>query len=322
MLLGLQTNNPWSPADFGLVRPRLDEPAQFQSAKLYFSEGTKHNEGEVRKLRELGISHFVLRLSETFYAPDEGHPTYWLRDPIGYAEDCLRVIARFVRAGVYDYILGPNEPNIYYADKGIGPARHAAYMRTVLAHMKGRKMRDGFDLPDGVRVGLPPIAWTDEWPHMPWLEATRELAELSDLLYVHSYWQSSRTGRDNILAGPLNWERFGGNYRFYQGWCPGKPIMCVEFGNSIHEKRMEGTTLPLFTPQQVEAFRIEQYPIWLELAEAAGVEAAHVFISDGSTPDWAGFRIGPHVARVMAHSLATPRLQGQSRRLSGGRFAE
>lgn len=34
MHIGIQTNAQWSPADFGLIRPRLDEPAQFTSAKL------------------------------------------------------------------------------------------------------------------------------------------------------------------------------------------------------------------------------------------------------------------------------------------------
>lgn len=301
MLLGLQTNKAWGDLDYQLIRPRLNQPPQFQSVLLYSIHGCKVQEPEIAYLKGVGIQHMVMRLQETIYEPDANHPSPWLRDPVGYAEDCLRVIARFVRVGVLDYVVGPNEANIYYQGTDMTPTRHAEYLQVFINHIRTRRMRDGYDLPQLVRLGLPPVAWIDEYPHMPWLMSQKGIARAFDFLPTHTYWQSSRTGRDSILAGPLTWERFGGNYRWYQAWMPGMPIMATEVGNSIHEKT-DSHGVPVWTPAQVQAFRLEQYPIWNALAADAGVEACHYFISAGATIDWTGYKLNPQLASTMAQS--------------------
>lgn len=296
MLNGLQTNNPWRNLDYSLIRPRTNLPPQFQSALLYQTHGTRHNEAEIANLKGTGITHFVLRLPETIYEPDAQHPQPWLREPIGYAEDVLRTIARFVRAGVLDYVVGPNEANIFYHGTGMTPTKHAEYLQTFITHIRTRKMRDGYDLPEGVRLGLPPVAWEDKYPYMPWLGAQVDVAQQFDFLPVHTYYQSGRHGRTSILQGPLRWQQFGANYEFYQGWQSGMPIMVTEWGNSIH---VQG----ILTPEQVQELRMEDYPIWLEVTANAGIEAAHVFISEGATPDWTGFKINPALAAVMGSAI-------------------
>lgn len=292
MLSGLQTNAEWKDVDYALIRPTLLHPPQFTSAKVYQTHGTRHNEGEIDTLRGVGIRHFIMRLGDSMYEPDSRHPHKWWRDPVGYAEDCLRTIGRFTKVGVLDYILD-NEPNITHTQAGHTAQEYALWLLEVIGYIRDRNWRDGWDLPPNARLFAPPIAWTDEYPHMPWLEALADAFTEFAGLAVHSYWQSSRVGREAILAGPMRWERFGANYEWYAEQYPGKPIMISEYGNSIHEQGKH-------TAEQVEAFRMEQYPLWLEFARRCPqVEAAHVFISAGCTPDWRGFAITPSVARAM-----------------------
>lgn len=268
-----------------------------QSALLFSIHGCKHNEAEVAYLRGIGVTHFTLRLSDSIYEPDSTHAFKWRRDAIGYAEDCLRIIRRFYNAGVLDYVVD-NEPNISWTLAGYNATEYADWLRVFIEHITNRRMRDGWDLPPGVRLFAPPIAWTDEWPHMPWLEAMRYIIPLFDGISVHTYWQSSRQGRDNILAGPLMWERFGANYRWYMNRYPDMPIQCSEMGNSIGEQKIGG--VPVHTPTQIEGYMVEQYPIWTEQARAAGVEVAHIFIGPGATHDWDVFKPTLRVIEAMA----------------------
>lgn len=312
MRLGLQTNKAWSNADYALIRPRLNRPPQMQSALLFQIHGCKHTEAEVAYLRGIGVSHFTLRLSDSIYEPDSQHSGKWRRDPIGYAEDCLRIIRRFYNVGVLDYQVD-NEPNIAHTLANYNATEYADWLLAFIQHITNRRMRDGWDLPPGVRLFAPPIAWTDEYPHMPWLEAMKDIIPLFDGISVHTYWQSSRQGRDNILAGPLMWERFGGNYRWYQNRYPGMPIQCHEMGNSIGEQRIGG--IPVWTPAQIEGFMIEQYPIWTEFARAAGVEVADIFIGPGATPDWDVFKPTQKVIAAMAQ---VPHIAPEPWRVRGG----
>lgn len=293
MLLGIQTNKAWGQADFDLILPAGQGP-RFKSAKLYQIHGCRHSEAEVMMLRRLGVEHFTMRLGDSIYEPDSAHPTRWLRDPVGYAEDHLRLIVRFRAAGVRDYIID-NEPNITWTRMGMGftPQQYAQWLDTMIRYMRHRRMYDGWDLPADVRIGYPPIAWTDEYPHMPYLEALTDVAHQFDFLAVHSYFQSDRLGLDNILAGPLRWERFGANYLWYMRKWPGIPVQVAEWGNSVHERGV-------FTPEQVSYLRAIHYPIWLQYAEREGVEASHVYIGPGATDDWAGFKVTEDVARAMA----------------------
>jgi hypothetical protein len=286
---------------------------------LYSIHGCKHNEGEVAYLRGIGVKHFTLRLSDSIYEPDATHTMKWRRDPVGYAEDCLRLIRRFYNAGVLDFIVD-NEPNISHTLAGYTAQEYADWLLTFIEHITNRKMRDGWDLPPGVRLFAPPIAWTDEFPHMPWLEAIKHIIPMFDGVSVHTYWQSSRQGRDSILAGPLRWERFGANYEWYINQFPDMPIQCNEVGNSIGEQKING--VPVWTPQQIEGFMVEQYPIWLEYAQKAGVEAAHFFIGPGATPDWDVFKVTPRVGAYMAQVPIIPpfpSLYDQSRWYGNGR---
>lgn len=294
MLLGLQTNSAWGPADFELIRPNMVEPPLFQSAKLYQTAGCRHTEAEVETLRDLGIQHFVMRLGDSIYEPDHQHLTKWRPTPEQYAEDCLRLIVRFRRVGVRDFVLD-NEPNITWTKQGYTPREYAGWLLSVITYMRDRNWRDGWDLPPDVRLGLPPIAFTDEYPHMPYLVELRPAVPFFDFLAVHSYWQSSRKGLESILKGPLRWQRFGGSYELYREMWPGMPIQITEWGNSIHEQGV-------WTPQQVAGFRREQYPIWVAFARKYA-EACHFFISSGATPDWDGYKIGVDIAVAMAATV-------------------
>lgn len=323
MRIGIQTNRSWSNEDYQLIAPRTDRPPQMQSVLLFHIAGCKHTEAEVAYLRGIGVTHFTLRLSDSIYEPDAQHVSKWRRDSIGYAEDCLRIIRRFYNVGVLDFVVD-NEPNISWSLpkpkpwnemsleekaewlKGYAKAAqdYADWLRTFIEHITTRKWHDGYDLPPGVRLFAPPIAWTDEWPHMPWLEAMKDIIPLFDGISCHTYWQSSRQGRDNILAGPLMWERFGANYRWYMNQYPDMLIQCNEMANSIGIQEIDG--VPVWTPQQIEGFMVEQYAIWTEKAREAGVEVVHIFIGPSATEDWDVFKPTPKVVSAMAQVPPVP----------------
>lgn len=327
MRLGYQTNAAFTPDDYNMIYDTENERARFTSVKLFQTHGCRHTEADVERLRGVGVEHFLLRLGDSIYEPDANHDTKWRPEPEQYGEDCCRLIARFVKANVFEFQLDC-EPNIIEAEQGFTPDDYARWLARVVGYMLSRKWHDGNDLDPRVRLGLPPMSMAVEHHPWEWYAPLKGIARRFHFLCTHPYWQSSRTGRENILAGPLR-ERWGGaiyeeirDFMRIEGQ-PDMPQKATEWANSIHLKtqKINGFDYPVWNASQVDAFRREQYPIWLEFAQAAGyMEDCYFFTGPGSTDDWDGFKPSMAVARVMAAAVAIlPGLQDQSEWLGVGR---
>ncbi len=264
--------------DYGAKRLR------FQAAKLSVYQGTQHTVGDALRLRAMGLAKITMRLWDSLEYAD---------NPDGYSEKCIATVQEFAGAGVFDYQLD-NEPNVSWLSAGKTAGEYREWQGRVIDHLAGAGR-----LPAGVRFGFPPMCFTPQWKPYEWLGALIDIAPHFQFLCVNSYWQSDRQGRTNILAGPMTWAQFGGNCEFYGHWQAGMPIQLTEWANSIHEQQIGGQ--PVFTPAQVDAFRREQYPIYLEwLATHPSVEVAFVYISRGATDQWGGFKFPIDVADAMA----------------------
>lgn len=272
MLSGLHAPNSFfTEADYALTAL-----ARFKSAKLMWY----HDFDTIDRLRTLGVTHFTVRLPDSVQRNVQGQeyvPSYW-----DYSDLLIeRILYFFHGRGITDFQLD-NEPNITWALQGFGPYEYRWFLQHTLGYLRPK-------VPSQVRLGFPPFSFADEYKPHQWLGPQIDTAPLFDFLCVNSYWQSSRQGETNILAGPMTWHQFGGNCQFYADWQSEMPLQLVEYGNSIHEQGV-------YRPEQVTAFRREQYPIYLRWLDGFPyIESAHVFIVGGS-PTWVGFQVAPSVA--------------------------
>lgn len=262
--------------------------ADFATVELMAARSVKlmpyHTLDDVARLRALGVEHFTVRLPDSVWPRLNGE---YIPSFFDYANQALKSIAYFYHgAGITDMTIDC-EPNISWRPHtGYGPWQYRAWLTDVLGYLRPR-------VPAAVRLGLPPMSFAERYEPLKWLGPLIDTATACDFVCVNAYWQSNRQGRENILAGPMTWRQFGGCVEWYHDWQPELPLQVVEWGNSIHEQ-------PWFTREQVDAFRREQYPLYVEYLRGLGyVEAAHVYLV-GGTPDWEGFRVTPAVARAMA----------------------
>lgn len=270
---------------------------KFRSVKLMWY----HSPAVVPLLRALGVEHFLVRLPNSI--ADTNYPDT-LYEPWVYADVCVSYIRAFRVEGVLDFQMDC-EPNITHALIGRSPDQYVDWLLEAISSIWGHR-----NLPNDVRIGFPPMSMAEKHRPFDWLGPLIEVAPRFGFLCVNSYWQSNRQGRTHILQGPLTWRQFGGACEWYHDWQPDMHIMITEYGNSIHEQTIDG--VPVYNPGRMEAFRREQYPIYLEwLAGHPYVESAYVYISPGSTPDWAGFRVSPTVAHAMATAQVDGKAQSQ-----------
>jgi hypothetical protein len=304
-------------ADFGLGDDALiwDDGAErprFQAVKLMHTHGTQHTLANVAYLKSRGIERLTMRLWDSVWPADQGHPQPYIPDPHTYGDKCIETVREFAPAGVLDYQLD-NEPNISRALMRQSPTDYATWLGETIEYITQTPR-----LPAGVRFGFPPISFADEHHPYDWLGPLIHIAPIFDWLAVNSYYQSDRVGRTNILAGPMTWHQFGGNCEWYMHWQPGMKMKIVEWANSIHEQTING--VPVHTPAQVDALRREQYPIFVEwLSGHPDIEDAFVYISRCATDQWGGFKFPIDVADCMAATMRY--LQGQSQRMGSGMAA-
>lgn len=304
MLNGIHgPNDKFLTDDYDLIYDRDRKRLRFDAVKLMHNQGTQHTEAEIVELRGLGVQHFTMRLWDS---------VPYAEDPHGYAEACIETVKRFAQVGILDYQVD-NEPNISWHDMGAGPVDYQKWLAQVIEYLTQTPR-----MPAGVRWGFPPFSFGEEWRPYDWLGPLIDIAPLFDFLCVNSYWQSDRHGRSNILAGPMGDMRFGGNFEWYLDWQDDMPIQITEWANSIHEQKINDVAV--FAPSLVDAFRREQYPIYVEwLASHPRVEAAYLFISRGATDRWGGFKFPVSVADAMAEVMDVT--MGQSLHLGVGRGA-
>ena len=253
---------------------------QFQCAKIM----SYHTIADVTNARSRGVKRFLVRLPDSVWKHPDGRE--YIPSFSDYGDSVVERALYFYQAGLTDGQVD-NEPNISWKAHNLGPWVYRAFMLDVLNYIRPR-------LPADYRLGFPSVSFATEWMPMEWLAPMRDLADRFDFLCINSYWQSGRTGTANILAGPMTWLQFGGNVTWYETWLPGKPIQVAEWGNSIHEQGGH-------SPAQIEAFKMEQYPLYLKwLNGHRAVEAAYCFIGPGATQDWEGFKVSPAVAHAIA----------------------
>lgn len=286
-------NAAFTQADYDVVRR-----AGARSVLLFRTIETKHTGAEVAVLRSCGVSHFTVRLpSSVWHHSNTGVqyvPSYY-----DYGEMCVGQIVWGAALGIYDYVLD-NEANISWFPLGMNEWVYRAFMLDVIRYIRTRLIEIGnqgqLSNVHGVRLGCPPLAMATDpkYRSYDWGRVLSDVAKECDFLAAHSYWQSGRLEHNDILLGPLADERFGYSYRWLHQNLAVKPVVVAEWGNSIHEQGR-------FTPQQVEQFRLAQYPIWQEQAASQWyVESSYCFISPGATSDWNGFKITPAVATTLA----------------------
>jgi hypothetical protein len=269
-------NAPFTEADFEVVRL-----GGFTSCKVM----PYHSVEDVRRLRALGVEHFTLRSPDSVFWSTSGQyiPSYW-----DYAAHVADTVMKVYYEGVRDLQLD-NEPNITWRAHRMGPWQYRFFLLHTLSQL--RRV-----LPSDVRIGLPPVSFASEFAPVEWLLPMKDDLAQFDFACVNAYWQSDRTEPAHILHGPMTWLQFGGVPAWYeQQYTDGKvPLQISEWGNSIHEQAGR-------TAEEVERYRTVQYPLYEAWVanECPTVEAMHVYIAPGSTPDWAGFRVSANVARAM-----------------------
>ena len=268
-------NSVWSEADFEAVRAM-----GARSVKLM----PFHSAEDVRRLRALGVEHFTLRSPDSVWHQPSGKyiPSYW-----DYAAHVADTVLKFYYEGVRNVQLD-NEPNITWREHRMGPWQYRYFILHALSTLKR-------SLPPDVRIGLPPMSFAMEYAPHDWLEPMKDDVRLFDFVCCNAYWQSDRVRPEDILRGPMTWQQFGGVPLWYEAEYSGDiPLQITEWGNSIHEQAGR-------TPEEVEKYRVAQYPLYVEWVrrKCPTVEAMHLFIGPGATEDWAGFRVTPTVAEAM-----------------------
>ena len=208
-----------------------------------------------------------------------------------------------------------NEPNWQWTKAAYGPMQYRFWARAALASLRAAC--------PGIVVSAPPLSYSsalwhhdsanptawilDEWhAAYQWTDGGKETSLWSWFEYAtaHCYWQHAEDGRDQ-----LHDPSYGGVFVQTHDRSGNKPVIVGEWGSSQNELE------PPPSPEALEALRCEQYPHWLAWAGSYDyVDSAFVFISPGSTPDWAGFRVTPAVAQAMAS-------QGKRRRSLTGPWA-
>lgn len=268
-------NSPFGAKDFGIIGLM-----GAQTVKLL----DYHTAEDVARLRSMGIGHFTARLPDSVWDGPTGEyiPSYW-----DYGDRVAERAHYWASLGVMDGQLDC-EPNITWPMHALGPWDYRAFLSNTVEYVRPL-------LPRGFRLGFPPMSFADAYKPMDWLGPMRDTVPYFDFCCVNSYWQSSRQGRTNIMAGPMRWSNFGANAEWYHAWQPDMPLQVVEWGNSIHEQGV-------WRPDQVDAFRREQYPLYIEwLRTCPYIEAAHVFIVGGV--NWQGFEVTPSVAAAVRGAI-------------------
>lgn len=249
----------------------------FNSAKLLYTDGTKHTPQDVMRLRALGVKHFLMRLPDSV-APDGR----WKGDE-EWAEECITAIHAFYDEGVIDYQLDC-ECNLTWHP--LDDPDVAETWRWLTGQVVGM-IREA--VPDDVRLGLAPLSWKPgiyKQVEEVWIPEQLLIAHLFDFICVHSYWEESAT---------FNHPPTGGNVTHW------------------HDSLMQGVDLPYVVTEwastsqapDIEARRIREYPMWLRwIATKPYVEGTYLWIL-GGTPDWAAHFPTDKVLRAIGTVIDT-----------------
>lgn len=284
-----------------------------QSIKLLHTESTQHSFDEVRTLQGLGITDFVTRLA------DSKKLDGIIRGDDEWAAELAGVINEAYAQGLRVFSIC-NEPNWMHTKRGFGPQEYVWYIKRVVLRLRALIPRD-------VRLISPPLSFSprlwhhdsgnptdfvlDEWlaafawkdPRASNAEDRLALWDAFDAAGATVYWQYARQMQD---------PSFGACYRTIHDRSGGKPIVVLEWASSANELE-DSNGKPLYTPGEVEALRVAQYPDWLEQAAASGIVAAAYAFLVGGTTQWLGFRISARLARALSEAgIDLPGLRDQS----------
>ncbi len=289
------------------------QAAKARTVKVFHTEATRHSFEEVQTLRGLGVTDFVTRLADSKKADGT------IRGDVEWAMELADDI-NFAYAQGRRVFSICNEPNWMHTRKGFGPQEYVWYIKRVVLRLRPL-------IPEGVILVSPPLSFSpalwnhdehnptdftlDEWfaayawkdEHSPNPEDRVSLWDVFQLAGATVYWQSARQMLD---------PSFGACYRRVHQESAGKKVVVLEWASSAHELvNKDGS--PRYTPEEVEALRLDQYPEWIQQAEASGIVVAAYCYLVGGTFHWVGYRISERLARVMATAVPIlPGLQDQS----------
>lgn len=292
MIVGAQTNAAFTFEDLELLKL-----GGFDGVKLYATDGTRHTVEDAALLRAAGAKRLCVRLPDTVHE-DGRYPS-----SEEYAHRCKDIINEFYyRAGVKTFQVD-NEPNLLWLTFNYGPWQYQYFMRRAIPLLRSL-------VPLDVRLISPPLSfapglWSlgfpnpgmwilDDWlAAFGWTDGGRMPAmyRLFDAVGAHPYFQSERQLYDPSYGGCFQ------TMRYRSG---GMPVVCLEWGCSIHQAVMSDGAR--YTDEGVEIARARLYPQWLRWVESEHpyVEGSYLFILPGATPDWAGFFLTERGARAIA----------------------
>lgn len=291
MLQGLHSpNKSFEQADYDVIHTM-----QAQSVKLLCIAGCQHTTDDVAHLRTLGVNHFTVRLWDSTDA------TGRILGIVEYANKCIATIKAFYAVGVRLFQVD-NEPQYQFHTTEQGPWQYQFFLKRAMPIIRA-------NVPSDVKLISPPLSFSPAlWSHGPqnptawlldeWFAAFMftdkgnepALWAMFDYTGANCYFQSDRQMHD---------PSFGECWEVVHQKSGMKPVVVLEWASSVHELR-DANGHPMYTPAQVEALRIAQYPVFTARAKESGVVAAsYVYLGPGSTPDWAGFRVGIALGRAM-----------------------
>ncbi|HYP40433.1 MAG TPA: hypothetical protein VEX13_08725, partial [Chloroflexia bacterium] len=255
MILGAQSNAPFSPEDLGLIRGTFNGMKLMVGNNVLDAEGRPdparwvHRPEDLAALRAVGVRHFLIRL------PDSGRPDG--RRPLfsEYVAECVPVMEAFFAAGEREFQLDC-EPNEQAAWQGAGAEWvYQAFLRDVIRELRS--------LCPWARIGLAPLSYSPKWfggPLDQWKRAFSEalyekgvkvappLCSLFDFACANCYWQSPEKITD---LG------YGAGFREVRSWS-GLPVVITEWGNSLCDKK------PVPPPiEEIRTAMCREYPQWL-----------------------------------------------------------
>lgn len=257
-----------------------------------------HTVEDIQRLRAVGIKHFVIRLPASIWDRPEGK---YIPSAIDYCAECREQLDPLIEVVPDADIQIDNEPNwrdqwpsmwLSWAGRFAGPGDWRAWMSDVLDILL-------FEYPH-LNWGYTPMAWTE--PHSEdWMHP--DLIARCKKIHVHTYWQSLRTDPPGTPhppgPSPMYYEQFGLNAAYIHSKFPDKPIVILEYANSLTDRR--GTDKEVPQPLIWDAMR-RQYPLWLAWCASQGyIEGAYMFIQGGQ--GWTGFNPSQSVLEAVKGAI-------------------
>lgn len=284
----------------GGLHDQVITAGKFTAAKLMHIDSCRHTVQDARILQSMDCEVLV-RIGDSHERDDT------ILSSLSYADKCFKIILQFYNEAGVTLFQIDNEPNWTWLGNGYGPMQYQWWMK--------RAMKRLFSLiPMNVVLVAPPLSFA---PAMWTLDASRQRNPsdyvLDDWLAAYSWtdagrgvslWRTFSRASANVyfenerqMINPS----FGAMYDAIHQKSGGMNVVITEYANSMNVKRNPDGTLA-HTPQEVEAARIAQYPVFLRMLEQSPyVDSAFLYIAPGSTPDWRSYELTAGEAEAVSH---------------------